>query len=297
MKEHGSVLDKFFLFLLLLIVFRFSLLINRPQRAEENSTKVKTKMYLIQRKPSALFTCGRTAGILLVIAAVTGCRSSKQGQPGVTGGTEMRERPGSNHDTGGTPNIEGYSFSDAEEKPVTLEKALKKRRSIRSFSQKDISMDTVRALAWSAQGISSPRGLRTCASAGATYPLELYVAMESGLYHYLPSNDSLKKQSGRDLRHALARASLGQMAVASAPAVFIFAAVYERTSQRYGGRAERYVHMEVGHCAQNLALAVAALDLASFPIGAFDDSQVHRVLDLPSAHRPLYIVPVGHPEQ
>jgi SagB-type dehydrogenase family enzyme len=80
-----------------------------------------------------------------------------------------------------------------------------------------------------------------------------------------------------------------------APAVFIITAVYSRTARRYGARAKRYVHIEVGHAAQNLLLEAVALDLAGVPIGAFDDDRVSEVLQLPSDEIPLYLVPIGHP--
>jgi SagB-type dehydrogenase family enzyme len=71
--------------------------------------------------------------------------------------------------------------------------------------------------------------------------------------------------------------------------------VYERTEQRYGDRAERYVHIEVGHAAQNLLLQAVSLDLGAVPVGAFHDDQVAEVLQLPADHQPLYVIPVGHP--
>ena len=99
-----------------------------------------------------------------------------------------------------------------------------------------------------------------------------------------------------DVRTALFQAALRQESVRDAPSVFVLAGVYERTARKYGSiRAERYVHMEAGHATQNLLLQAVALQLAAVPIGAFDDHAVHRALELPAAHRPLYLVPVGHP--
>jgi SagB-type dehydrogenase family enzyme len=79
--------------------------------------------------------------------------------------------------------------------------------------------------------------------------------------------------------------------------VFVVAAVYERMDGKYGARAERYVHMEVGHAAENLLLQAVALDLGAVVIGAFQDDQVHQALDLPDDHAPLYLIPVGHPNE
>ena len=69
--------------------------------------------------------------------------------------------------------------------------------------------------------------------------------------------------------------------------------MFERTTSRYGRRGERYVHMEVGHAAQNLLLQAATLGLGATPVGAFDDAEVSRLLHLPVGETPLYLIPVG----
>jgi SagB-type dehydrogenase family enzyme len=137
--------------------------------------------------------------------------------------------------------------------------------------------------------------LRTAPSAGALYPLELYVATAGGFYHYEPSEHRLDLHSEGDLRPVLYRASLAQDSVREAPAVFVIAAVYERTERKYGReRAPRYVHLEAGHAAQNILLQAVALGLGGVPIGAFQDEQVQMVFSLPRDHRPLYLIPIGH---
>jgi SagB-type dehydrogenase family enzyme len=99
-----------------------------------------------------------------------------------------------------------------------------------------------------------------------------------------------------DARTALYEASLEQAAVRQAPAVFIVSAVYERTEAKYGpARSPRYVHLEAGHAAQNLLLQAVTLGLGAVPIGAFDDTEVQRILGIPSDHEPLYLIPVGSP--
>jgi SagB-type dehydrogenase family enzyme len=181
---------------------------------------------------------------------------------------------------------------------MSLEEALAKRRSVRQFAAKDLTIEQVGQLAWAAQGITAAsRGLRTAPSAGATYPLELYIVKADGVFHYLPQGHRLARLSSQDLRPGLSEAALGQGSVRQAGADFVIAAVYERTRARYGDRAERYVHMEVGHAAQNLHLQAVALGLASVPVGAFDDQAVAKALSLPADQAPLYIIPVGHPIQ
>lgn len=179
---------------------------------------------------------------------------------------------------------------------MSVEEAISKRRSIRQFADRDLTLAQIGQLLWAAQGITEKtRGLRAAPSAGATYPLELYLVKADGVFHYLPQGHRLERTLQGDLRTDLARAALGQRSVRAAPVCLVFTAVYPRTRARYGTRAERYVHLEVGHAAENVHLQAVALGLGSVPIGAFDDAAVARVLHLPSEHSPLYLVPVGYP--
>ncbi|MBZ5513773.1 MAG: SagB/ThcOx family dehydrogenase [Acidobacteriia bacterium] len=179
---------------------------------------------------------------------------------------------------------------------ISVEEALARRRSVREFTREALSERELSQLLWAAQGITHPDGLRTAPSAGALYPLEIYVATTSGFYHYEPKGHRLVQLSDRDLRAAVRRAALEQEAITQAPAVFVIAAVYERTSRKYGpARTPRYVHMEAGHSAENLLLEAAALGLGGVPIGAFDDDALHGALALQGDCRPLYLIPVGHP--
>lgn len=179
---------------------------------------------------------------------------------------------------------------------LSVEAAIEERRSIRSFADEPLTMEQIGQLAWAAQGITDEaRGLRAPPSAGATYPLEVYMVTADGVGHYLPEQHALAMVAGDDRRAALAQAALGQGFVAEAPLVVAVAAVYQRTAARYGPRAERYVHMEVGHLGQNVHLQAVALGLGSVPVGAFDDDAVAQALNLPADHAPLYLIPVGHP--
>jgi SagB-type dehydrogenase family enzyme len=153
-------------------------------------------------------------------------------------------------------------------------------------------------LLWAIQGISGERGFRTAPSAGALYPLEVYVATEEGLFQYQPEGHQLLPLDQDDVRTALYQAALRQEAVRQAPAVFVVTAIYERTAQKYGAeRSPRYVHLEAGHAAQNLLLQAVALGLGAVPIGAFEDKRVQEVLAIPEDHQPLYLIPVGHPRE
>ncbi|MFP4366227.1 MAG: SagB/ThcOx family dehydrogenase [Bacteroidales bacterium] len=186
---------------------------------------------------------------------------------------------------------------------VSTEEALSERRSVRSYQDEPLELKWVGQLLWAAQGITlESRGFRTAPSAGATYPLEVYVAagrvdgLQPGLYKYIPGEHSLINVADGDIRNELASAALGQDHVRSAPAVFIMAADYDRTAGRYGERAPRYVHMEVGHASQNICLQAITYGLGTVIVGAFNDDQLKSVLGLPDNEDPLNLIPVGKPD-
>jgi SagB-type dehydrogenase family enzyme len=177
---------------------------------------------------------------------------------------------------------------------MSLEEALAARRSVRELSGEALSRDELSQLLWAAQGITGGGGFRTAPSAGALYPLELYVATAEGLFHYEPRGHRLLRLSAADPRPALRRAALEQAPVGEAPAVFVVAARIARTEAKYGpGRSPRYVHLEAGHAAQNLLLEAVAIGRSGVPVGAFDDSRVRHVLALPDEEGPLYLIPIG----
>ncbi len=114
-----------------------------------------------------------------------------------------------------------------------------------------------------------------------------------GIYHYDVAQHSLTLHHKGDVRLELARAALGEEFIYQAPVDIVICALYQRTTPRYGGRGERYVHMEVGHAGQNIYLQAVALGLATVAVGAFHDEEVREVLRLDKQYKPLYIMPVG----
>ncbi|MEM2901420.1 MAG: SagB/ThcOx family dehydrogenase [Candidatus Bathyarchaeia archaeon] len=187
---------------------------------------------------------------------------------------------------------------------MSVEEAISKRRSIRNYADEPLTVHHLSQLLWSAQGITDPgQGLRAAPSAGATYPLEVYIVvglggvegLDPGVYRYDPRRHCLTLIAQGDLRENLSNAALNQKWIAEAPVDLVIAAEYERTTGRYGDRGVRYVHMEAGHVAENIYLQATALRLGVVTVGAFDDEAVQRLLSLPSSHKPLYIIPVGHP--
>jgi SagB-type dehydrogenase family enzyme len=180
---------------------------------------------------------------------------------------------------------------------VSLEEAIAKRRSVRNFSAKELGLNEISQLLWAAQGITTRQdgfGLRAAPSAGALYPMELYLISKDGFFHYLPEGHKLEVLGAKDLRKPLANASLGQAAVKDAAIVIVICGVPERVTGKYHERGRRYMYFEAGHIAQNIHLEAVALGLASVPIGAFNDDEVDKILGLAKGCHVLYIIPVGH---
>lgn len=181
----------------------------------------------------------------------------------------------------------------------SVERALHERRSVRSYADRTMMTSDLAQLLWAAQGVTLADGRRTTPSAGALYPLETYVALgavvglEPGLYRYEPGRHAVRLIGLGDRRAALAAAALAQTWIEAAPIVIALAAVYARTTDRYGERGRRYVHMEVGHAAENVCLQAAALGLGTVVVGAFDDAAVKRAMQMADQEDPMCLLPVG----
>ncbi len=178
---------------------------------------------------------------------------------------------------------------------IALEQAIEQRRSKRSFRPDPLPLASISQLLWAGQGITSPDGKRAAPSAGALYPLELYVVTPTEVMHYLPHGHQAEIRAVPDLRPQLQAAAFGQPHVGSAPTVIVVAAVPGRTSRKYGARGEVFVEREAGHAAQNILLQATARGLAAVPVGSLNPSQAAATLALPPGQAVLYFIPVGRP--
>ena len=169
---------------------------------------------------------------------------------------------------------------------ISVEQAIFKRRTLRSFRNKEISLVELSQLLWSCQGFTSPDGLRTAPSAGALYPLEIFIVtknvsnLEKGIYKYIPSLHSIELVQKGEFEFKLADASLKQEQVSDAVVNIIITVIYKRLSWKYGERSVRYALIEVGHAAQNVMLQAECLNLGVCPIGAFHDKQVKEIIGI-----------------
>ncbi len=181
-----------------------------------------------------------------------------------------------------------------------LERLLARRRSIRDYTAEPLSLEHAAALLWAAAGITAPPHLRTAPSAGALYPLQVYlvagnvIGLAPGVYRHRPEQDAIELLADGDRRRDLADAAFGQPWLAEAPLTLVFAARYARTTWKYRQRGIQYVHIEVGHAAQNALLMAVALNLGAAVVGAFDDARVAGVAELNAEETPVYLVPAGH---
>lgn len=181
----------------------------------------------------------------------------------------------------------------------SVESALRQRRSVRTYTEAPLTMAEVSQLVWAAQGITHADGLRTAPSAGALYPLMVSLVVGSvhtlspGIYTYQPRSHGLVRVADGDNRAELSAAALEQSWMQESAVVIALSAIYERTTARYGERGLRYVHMEVGHAAQNIQLQAVSLNLGTVVVGAFDDRKVQRLLHLTTRAVPLSLMPVG----
>jgi SagB-type dehydrogenase family enzyme len=179
------------------------------------------------------------------------------------------------------------------------------RRSVRRFQDEPLSESELSQLLWAAQGITAGAGeyaFRTAPSAGALYPVETYVVvnsvsdLEAGVYHYAVRDHALEQVKAGDFRIEAARAALDQGMAALANLVFIWTAVFQRSKWKYRQRAYRYCYLDAGHLAQNVALAAVALGLGSCQIAALYDDEANSLLGVDGEEEStLYMTVVGRP--
>ncbi len=196
----------------------------------------------------------------------------------------------------------------SERGKVSVEEALKSRRTRRSFKTTALSLQQLAQLLWAAYGVTAERygyHLKTAPSAGALYPIDVYAVigrggvegLKSGVYHYRPAAHALRPIKAGETRPALAEAALGQAWMAEAPVMLVVTGQYARCTIKYGRRGVVYTHLEAGSVGQNIFLQAEALGLGAGIVGAFDNRRVIEVMGLPDEHDPLLIMPVGLPER
>jgi len=193
---------------------------------------------------------------------------------------------------------------------MTIEEALRFRRTTRKFSDKEIDLPVISQLLWALQGVTNtektPEGKkllhRAAPSAGRTYPLEAYIAFSKGLHHYEPRRHVLSLQNEEDLRGKLSEAAVtpsNKEAIKTAPLTIALTADNEKALKATPlmENAVRFVHLEAGHAAQNLILQAASFGLGVCTMTSYNTARLYEVLKLPLNHRPIYLLTIGFPKE
>jgi len=187
------------------------------------------------------------------------------------------------------PDAKKIQLPKPDYKGVSVEEAIKQRRSIRNYSKKPLTKTQLSQLLFSAQGVTNKiydKALRTAPSAGALYPFEVYVVVNNveevpqGIYHYSVLDHALELVKAGDFRDKITDAGLKQEMLGEAGVTFILSSIFDRVRTKYGERGYRYAYMEAGHISQNLYLQSVSLGLGSVCAGAFLDEKVNQLIDV-----------------
>jgi len=194
-----------------------------------------------------------------------------------------------------------------QEATMDFAEVLRRRKSIRTFSNQPLSKEDLAFLLWASTGIQRIEHgyeFRTAPSAGALYPVETYIAtnnvedIEPGIYHYNIKDHLLEEIKTGNFGEALAHAALNQEMCADASAIFIWTAVFERSKWKYSQRAYRYIYLDAGHVAENFALAVVSINCGSCHIGAFFDDEINSIVNIDGIEEgAICLSVVGHPKE
>jgi SagB-type dehydrogenase family enzyme len=189
---------------------------------------------------------------------------------------------------------------------ASIDEVLRRRRSTRSFSQKSLTVEHLSLLLWASTGIQRRENgceFRTAPSAGALYPIETYVlanrvnGLEKALYHYSILSHLLEEIEKGDFSTSMAHAAFGQEMFQGAAGIFVWTAIFGRSKWKYRQRAYRYVYLDAGHIAQNLALSATSIGLGSCQVGAFYDDEINRIVGVDGEEESaIYLSVVGYPE-
>jgi len=201
------------------------------------------------------------------------------------------------------PDAKSIELPEPKYTGIVLEEALKKRRSSRNYSKKNLSLAQLSQLVFSAQGATGKSYntlLRTAPSAGALYPFEVYIianlvdGLPRGIYHYSVRKHSLELVKKGDFRKSITKAGLKQEMLGDAGVVFVLTSIFDRLLHKYGERGYRYAYMESGHISQNIYLQATSLGLGSVGVGAFLDEEINKLIGIDGQKEAaIYIHAVG----
>lgn len=188
---------------------------------------------------------------------------------------------------------------------ISFEETIYKWKATRRFKNQPLTLQQLSQLLWSCGGLTVDgvsSATRVYPSAGAIYPLEIYVVcgnvkdLQNGVYKYNYKEHSLELIKQGDFRNELTKFAHNQFFISQAPVSFIWSAKLDKTS-RYGSRGrEKYINIDLGHSAQNLTIQATSLGLGTVQVGSYSEKDVKTLLNLPEDETPFYIMPVGYPQ-
>jgi SagB-type dehydrogenase family enzyme len=194
-----------------------------------------------------------------------------------------------------------------QDSTVSFTEAVKKRKSTRTFSTQPLSKVDLAFLLWASTGIQRTEqgyDFRVAPSAGALYPIETYIAannveeLTQGIYHYNIKNHLLEEIKLGNFGGKLAHSALDQEMCADSSVVFIWTGVFRRSKWKYLQRAYRYIYLDAGHIAENLALAAVSINCGSCNVGAFFDDEINSIVDIDGIEEStICLNVVGHPQK
>jgi len=223
---------------------------------------------------------------------------------GAIGGI-FREKPAKPPQYKGYPGAKQIKLPEPVHKGMPVEETIKKRRSLREYSGKPLTLSQLSQLVFAAQGVTGKsfgQALRTAPSAGALYPFEVYLVvnnvdgLKKGLYHYAVTEHALELVKEGDFGKKITKAGLDQEMLGDSGVTFVLTSIFDRVRHKYGERGYRYAYMESGHISQNISLQAVSLGLGSVTVGAFIDEAVSDLLGIDGVYEAaVYLHAVGVP--
>jgi SagB-type dehydrogenase family enzyme len=176
---------------------------------------------------------------------------------------------------------------------MPLMQALKERKSGREFSAKKLPMTTLSNLLWAAWGINRPDGHRTAPSARNSQEIDVYVAMDNGLYLYEPKQHQLQKILAEDIR-----ATTGTNGyVKDAALNLVYVADLARANLKDPEAIEFYSGADTAFLAQNVYLFCASEGLATVVRGSINRPELAKIMKLRSDQKITLAQSVGYPKE
>ncbi|MEJ6952375.1 SagB/ThcOx family dehydrogenase [Natronospora cellulosivora (SeqCode)] len=195
--------------------------------------------------------------------------------------------------------------TDLELENINLKDLFEQRRSLRSYSDQELSQEELSYLLWMTQGVKKEvkdkATFRTVPSAGARHAFETYLlinnvdGLDNGIYRYLAIEHKLLPYKFEDkITEKVVEACLKQKFVGESAITFIWVADVERMTWRYQERSYRYLHLDAGHVCQNLYLASESIDAGVCAIAAYSDDAINELLEIDGQNEfVIYMATVG----